>query len=350
MGKTAKSTAEYKRKRNKNKNKTKNKNKNKNKTKNKNKILKTIDTIKGNISIENIDDKKSILISKGNKIKIELIKKFSGGKSGDLVYLIKDNKKEYVIKIFMDHESANHEIKLHNKHCKIFKNNMMVPELFSYGDTINIPFSDKKGKFKYMIMESIDKPIELSDYIRGNCKSNKDKNINSYNLALQIFYYLAMINKNKVRHCDIHTKNILIIKSKSNLILDFSFINGEKINVGKYNIKIIDFGISEINKNCKRNRRFIGAVLNDIKACNAFNKKDIIHIKKDMASMFFSSFSKKFRPNYYINEDLYIFVKILRLLNLITEKLNKTMIDNIQYLIKHNEKGLFDKIYNILVS
>ena len=340
MGKTAKSTAEYKRKRN----------KTKNKTKNKNKILKTIDTIKGNISIENIDDKKSILISKGNKIKIELIKKFSGGKSGDLVYLIKDNKKEYVIKIFMDHESANHEIKLHNKHCKIFKNNMMVPELFSYGDTINIPFSDKKGKFKYMIMESIDKPIELSDYIRGNCKSNKDKNINSYNLALQIFYYLAMINKNKVRHCDIHTKNILIIKSKSNLILDFSFINGEKINVGKYNIKIIDFGISEINKNCKRNRRFIGAVLNDIKACNAFNKKDIIHIKKDMASMFFSSFSKKFRPNYYINEDLYIFVKILRLLNLITEKLNKTMIDNIQYLIKHNEKGLFDKIYNILVS
>ena len=77
--------------------------------------------------------------------------------------------------------------------------------------------------------------------------------------------------------------------------MDFSFINGEKINVGKYNIKIIDFGISEINKNCKRNRRFIGAVLNDIKACNAFNKKDIIHIKKDMTSMFFSSFSKKFR-------------------------------------------------------
>lgn len=332
-----------------NKTKGKNETKNKNKTTNKNKTLKNIDTIKGNISIENIDDKKCILISKRNKIKIELIKKFSGGKSGDLVYLIKDNKKEYVMKIFMDRESANHEIKLHDKHCRIFKNNMMVPELFSYGDTNNIPFSDKKGKFKYMIMESINKPTELSDYIQKNCKSVKDKNINAYNLAMQLFYYLAMINKNKVRHCDIHTKNILIIKSKKNLVLDFSFINGEKINVGKYNIKIIDFGISEINKNCKRNRRFIGAVLNDIKACNAFNKKDIIHIKKDMTSMLLSSFSKKFRPDYYINEDLYIFVKILRLLNIITDKLNETMIDNIQYLIKHNERGLLEKIYNILV-
>ena len=68
-----------------------------------------------------------------------------------------------------------------------------------------------------------------------------------------------------------------------------------------------------------------------------------------MTSMFFSSFSKKFRPKYYINEDLYIFVKILRLLNLMTDKLNKTMIDNIQYLIKHNEKKLLEKIYNILV-
>jgi len=258
-------------------------------------------------------------------------------------------KKPSKIKI-KDINEIEKQIKLHNKHCNIFKNNMMVPELFSYGDTINIPFSDKKGKFKYMIMESINNPTELSDYIQKNCKSNKDKNINSYNLALQIFYYLAMINKNKVRHCDIHTKNILIIKSKKNLVLDFSFINGGKINVGKYNIKIIDFGISEINKNCKRNRRFIGAVLNDIKACNAFNKKDVIHIKKDMTSMLLSSFSKKFRPDYYINEDLYIFVKILRLLNLITDKLNKTKIDNIQYSIKHNEKGLLEKIYNILVT
>ena len=69
-----------------------------------------------------------------------------------------------------------------------------------------------------------------------------------------------------------------------------------------------------------------------------------------MSSMFFSSFSKKYKPKYYINEDLYIFVKILRLLNFITKKINKTMIDNIQYLVKHNEKRLFEKIYNILVS
>ena len=257
MGKTAKSTAEYKRKRNKTKNKTKNKNKNKNKTKNKNKILKTIDTIKGNISIENIDDKKSILISKGNKIKIELIKKFSGGKSGDLVYLIKDNKKEYVIKIFMDHESANHEIKLHNKHCKIFKNNMMVPELFSYGDTINIPFSDKKGKFKYMIMESIDKPIELSDYIRGNCKSNKDKNINSYNLALQIFYYLAMINNITA------AKGFNAVGSKSRLV-----VLTELVKVGSKGLTI-----GEIQKLVKIPLSTLAHHLDHLKKANLINQE-----------------------------------------------------------------------------
>lgn len=325
-------------------------NKNKNKTKEKNKILKTIDIIKGNISVENINNKRSLLINHGNKIQIELVKKFSSGKSGDFVYLVKDKKTKYVMKIFMDRESGNHEIKLHDKHCKIFKNNMIVPELFSYGDTSNIPFSDKKGKFKYMIMESINNPTELSDYIQKNCKSIKEKNINAYKLALQIFYYLAMINKNKVRHCDIHTKNILIIKNKKNLILDFSFINGDKINVGKYNIKIIDFGISEINNNCKRNRRFIGAVLNDMKKCNAFNIKDIMHLKEDASTMILGSFSKKFKPKYYINEDLYIFVKILRLLNLITDKLNKTMVDDMQYLVENNKEGLFFKIYNILVS
>ena len=226
----------------------------------------------------------------------------------------------------------------------------MIPELFSYGNISNIPFLDKKGKFKYMIMEYINNPIELSDYIQKNCKSIKNKDINSYNLAMQLFYYLAMINKNKVRHCDLHTKNILIIKNKKDLILDFSFINGDKINVGKYTIKIIDFGLSVINRNCKLNRRFIGAVLNDIIACNALNTKDIIHITKDMNSMFFRSFSKKYEPKYYINEDLYIFIKILRLLTLITKKLNNTMIDDIQYLVKHNKKELFEKIYNILVT
>ena len=169
-------------------NKTRGKNKSKNKTIKKNNNLKTIDKIKGNISVENINSKKSFLINDRNKIKIELLNKFTGGKSGDLVYLIKDKKKQYVMKIFMNSVSGNHEIKLHNKYYRIFKNVIMIPELFSYGNISNIPFLDKKGKFKYMIMEYINNPIELSDYIQKNCKSIKNKDINSYNLAMQLFY------------------------------------------------------------------------------------------------------------------------------------------------------------------
>ncbi len=325
-------------------------NKMKNRTQKKDTDFHNIDEINGNISVNNIDNETALLINQENKTKIELFKKFNTGKSGDLVYIIKDTKNKYVMKIFMNREYPNNEIKLHYKHCEIFQKNMMVPKIFSSGTINNIPFSDKMGEFKYIIMEYIAKSRDLSSYIQKNCKSIEDKNIDSYKLALQLFYYLAMINKNKVKHCDIHTKNILIIKSKRNLILDFTFLNGNKINVGKFHIKIIDFGISEINKNCIKNRRFIGSVLNDIKTCNAFTIKDISHIKEDALSMFYRSFNTNFKPKYYINEDLYIFVKVLRLLNLMTEKLNNVMIDEIENLVTTNKTQLLlKKIYNILV-
>tara|TARA_B100002052_G_C15869277_1_gene593834 strand:+ start:1144 stop:2151 length:1008 start_codon:yes stop_codon:yes gene_type:complete len=325
-------------------------NKIKNKTIKKDTYFQNIVEIKGNISVNNIDNKTAVLINQEKKTKIELVKKFNTGKSGDYVYIIKEKKNKYVMKIFVNDKYPNNEIKLHYKHCEIFQTNMMVPKIFSSGTINNVPFSEKLGDFNYIIMEYIAKSRDLSSYIQKNCKSIEDKAIDSYKLALQLFYYLAMINKNKVKHCDMHTKNILIIKSKTDLILDFTFLNGNKINVGKFHIKIIDFGISESNKNCIKNRRIIGSVMNDIKTCNAFVIKDFIHIKKDALSMLYRSFNKNFKPKYYINEDLYIFVKILRLLNLMTDKLNNVMIDEIEKLVTTNETQLLlKKIYDILV-
>lgn len=325
------------------------------KTKSKTKKIKAgsgIQNLDGDLDFLDIDDKNTKFINNNKEYNIKLAGKFSGGKSGDLVYLIKHKNKKYVMKIFMDKKSANHEIKLHKKMCEIFQNVMMIPKLFSSGEITNIPFKNEKyGIFKYMIMEAIENPTELSDYVRDNCKKGKNKNINPYNIALQILYYLSMIHKNKVKHCDIHTKNILLIKSNNNLKLDFSFIGGTVKDVGKYHIKIIDFGISEIGGNCERNRRFIGAVLGDIKYCNLLNKKDLIHIKKDAVSMIKKTFKKNSKPDYYINEDLYIYSKILRLLGSIDDsKITKQITDNVQETIKKNKKNVHNKILKLLLS
>ena len=91
----------------------------------------------------------------------------------------------------METKSANHEIKLHKKHCQIFGKNSLIPYLYSEGIIKGIPFSDKQSdmkKYRYLIMESINNPTELSDYIRSNCKKVKNKDINPYYLILQIFY------------------------------------------------------------------------------------------------------------------------------------------------------------------
>ena len=281
---------------------------------------KDIQNLKSGRTIEAINNENDcVLKNQNDNYRIKLVKKFGGGKSGDIVYLIQNNNTNYVLKVFMDKKSGDHEIKLHKKHCEIFGKKFLVPYLFSEGMIKNIPFLKKdenKKEYRYAIMESINDPTELSDYIRSNCKKLKNKDINPYNLALQIFYYLAKLSKNNISHCDLHTKNILIIKHKTNLIMDFTFIQpNKKINVGKYHIKIIDFGLSEINKPCPKNRRFIGAVLKDMQKCKLFKMSDVGDIKKDANKIISGLLKKKNKNEKYINEDLYIFGKILRLLN-----------------------------------
>lgn len=314
---------------------------------------KDILNLKSGRTIEAINNENDcVLKNKNDYYRIKLVKKFGGGKSGDIVYLIKNNNTNYVLKVFMDKKAGDHEIKLHKKHCEIFGKKSLVPYLFSEGMIKNIPFLEKdenKKEYRYAIMESINDPTELSDYIRSNCKNLKNKDINPYNLALQIFYYLAKLSKNNISHCDLHTKNILIIKHKTNLLLDFSFIQpNAKINVGKYHIKIIDFGLSEINKPCPRNRKFIGAVLKDMRKCKVLKMSDEGDIKEDTNKIIRGLLKRKNKNEKYINEDLYIFVKILRLLNKIKDQNNLTTFKTkfIEELIR-NKKDM-KQIFTIL--
>ena len=65
---------------------------------------------------------------------------------------------------------------------------------------------------------------------------------------------------NNLTHCDIHTKNIMIVKNKIRhpIILDFKklFNDNAKINIpiNNYIVKIIDFGEAG-HPECRKTRR-----------------------------------------------------------------------------------------------
>ena len=50
-----------------------------------------------------------------DKYSINLIHKFGGGKSGDLVYLIEKDHKKYVLKVFKKKKESKNEITIHTK-------------------------------------------------------------------------------------------------------------------------------------------------------------------------------------------------------------------------------------------
>ena len=144
----------------------------------------------------------------------------------------------------MDVKTSTNEINIHLKINSLFKNdNQFAPIIYCYGKINTIPFINKTGKYNYMIAEYIHSSYELTDYITNNCKNTVNTKINPYYLSLQLFYYLAKIGLNGFNHCDIHTKNIMILKSKKTIELDFSNIKKsfKRVKVGKYLIKIIDF-------------------------------------------------------------------------------------------------------------
>jgi len=280
--------------------------------------------IRNNLKTSHISSGKAILDNKEDKYSINLIHKFGGGKSGDLVYLIEKDHKKYVLKVFKKKKESKNEITIHTKMNKLFENDIpLVPIIYSFGIIDTIPFINQKGKFNYMILEFIGGSYEISDYIRENCKTNHTNKINPYYLGLQLFYYLAKIGSNNLNHCDIHTKNIMVIKVKKTIELDFSNIDKsfQKKKVGKYQLKIIDFGLSTHNKSCPKNRRVIMPVLQDLYKCRLLGTRDINHISKEIRSIVSSKLNTK--GSYTINEDLYIFIKILRLLCAIKHKGNR---------------------------
>ena len=237
---------------------------------------------------------------------------------------------------------------------KLFENDTpFVPIIYSVGIIDTIPFINQKGKFNYMILEFIGGSYEISDYIRENCKNNNNKKINPYYLGIQLFYYLAKIGINKLNHCDIHTKNIMIIKVKKTIELDFSIIDKsfQKVKVGKYQVKIIDFGLSTYNKPCPNNRRVIMPVLQDLYKCSLLETRDINHVSKEIKSILSSKLNTS--RSYTINEDLYLLIKIFRLLSSIKHKgnlLTNPKIEIMRLAVKsYKFEDALLEIYNTLI-
>ena len=100
------------------------------KTKKSNKSKKTkkvssdtlFESIKNDFVTTHISNKKASLSNKKENFSIQLIQKFKGGKSGDLVFLIMIKNKKYILKIFMDVKTSTNEINIHLKINILLKN------------------------------------------------------------------------------------------------------------------------------------------------------------------------------------------------------------------------------------
>ncbi len=69
-------------------------------------------------------------------------------------------------------------------------------------------------------------------------------------------------------HCDLHTKNIMIIPSKSKkpASIDFGYIGGGVVPIGAYTVKILDFGEGSATA-CRKCRTLSGALYDLKQSC-----------------------------------------------------------------------------------
>ena len=191
--------------------------------------------IECNFKIKNIDtssNKKIILENEKKTLKFTLVSYFESGASGDFLILIKDNIRKYVIKIISI--TKKHDVEIDNL---IYFNNIFSKKKFfpstkvyyhGYISGKRIFKSKLTNKTnKYIIMEFIEPYLELHHFFLYKCNAintisspqpqyNFEK-IHSKNLILQLFYIIYMIKLNKLYHCDLHTRNLIITKSVSKL-------------------------------------------------------------------------------------------------------------------------------------
>jgi serine/threonine protein kinase len=176
-----------------------------------------------------------------------IVKELKDGKSGDTVLLIKKDNTKYVLKIF-NSGKEKHEINNHLYFNSLF-NYPVAPKIYFYGKL--------KGFFNgpYYLMEYTGN-YSLDDYVRKYCKINK-------NILLQLLYIISTMKKANLYHCDLQLTNIMLQKNTRPQKFNFSHLDPtltKNYTIGKYMVKIIDFGLSS-RKECPKKRKITASMI-----------------------------------------------------------------------------------------
>jgi hypothetical protein len=221
-------------------------------------------------------DKVCRLTTPQGDITLKLIASLRGGKSGDSVFIVQNGRKKAVLKVFAKdtkHPVANNEIKLHSKFMGLFPESFIpCPIIYLYG-TIKGAFPFKgipiKESLEFIIMEALTPMYELDQFIRELCNNKLTRRVDMINIVCQLFYIVSKMNIAGIKHCDLHTKNIMVIPTKGKKTLDFSYLEAAAttgVPIGRYTVKILDFGEGSTGA-CRKCRTLSGALVDLRKSC-----------------------------------------------------------------------------------
>lgn len=219
----------------------------------------------------NISSKECML----SGIKLRLVTPLRGGKSGDSVFIVTNGRKRYVLKVFAKdaaNEKPNKEIGFHSKFMRLFNPSYIpCPAIYLYGRlTGESPFKGGKinHSLEFMIMDALTPMYELDQFIRELCANRLTRRVDMINILYQLFHILSVMRLGGIMHCDLHTKNIMVIPTKKKTSIDFSYIGGGVVPISAYTVKILDFGEgSSDSKGCRKCRTLSGALYDLKQSC-----------------------------------------------------------------------------------
>jgi serine/threonine protein kinase len=197
-----------------------------------------------------LSDKDNFLFTSVDKVlKVKLKETIKSGKSGDSVFKIKCDDKDCILKIFKKNQKREKdEINSHLKFSTFYKDSEYkpFPIMYYYGSLYGEFANNKLNDRLYIIMEMVES-FELDDYISLICKEKvKANHLELLNIILQLFYIIGIAQYNSLSHCDLHTKNIMLVKNNKKIKISLFDVIGENrhIEIGSYIVKIIDFGLA----------------------------------------------------------------------------------------------------------
>jgi hypothetical protein len=276
-----------------------------------------------------------VLTSTDGTITGKVDKLFSGGKSGDTVLRIQVGNVKYVLKVFNNYtistlsktkktlenkEAQINEIQRHIAFMGLFNGYKPCPIIYCYGRLIT---TTERTTFKqnlnqqYFIMEYSSGP-ELDQHIGSICDGkNSTYNTNSYNnvnmihIIMELFYIICKMILANFTHCDLHTKNIIIVKTIPTT-LNFNDVGiNASYTLSNYRLKVLDFGLSvegiveDKPKQCKK-KRDMSSALKDLRVkCKGSKRSGLMRvIRGEMTNAI----------SYKANTDLLFFCNILKAL------------------------------------